>query len=96
MFFDQQFRGNVLIVGRTNCGKTYFFQMLAINDFWGDLKKTEWVSYIKLSKIREAQLQSCFKCDVEFHCPKTTNELEKIIEEFKVRFQASETTGESF
>ena len=52
--YDAQFRGNVLIVGRTSCEKTTFIQNLATNDFFGDLKKVEWLSYIKHDKIREA------------------------------------------
>ena len=60
------------------------------------MQKAEWVSYIKLGKIREAQIQSCFKCDVEFHYPKNTIELEDIIEEFKMRSKASETVKDRF
>ena len=32
--------GNILIVGSTECGKTYFTQKLAINIFFGKLKKS--------------------------------------------------------
>ena len=60
------------------------------------MQKAKWVSYIKLGKIREAQIQSCFKCDVEFHYPKNTIELEDIIEEFKMRSKASETVKDRF
>ena len=45
-FYNTKFSGNVLIVGRTGCGKTYFTQKLAINRFFGHLKNVEWVSYI--------------------------------------------------
>ena len=62
-----KFNGNILIVGRTECGKTYFTQKLAINNFFGKLKKTEWVSYIILTREREAEIKSCFQCEVEFH-----------------------------
>ena len=55
--YDGQFRGNVLIVGRTSCGKTTFIQKLTTKDFFGELKKAEQVFSIKLSKIREAQIQ---------------------------------------
>ena len=55
--------------GRTACGKTFFTQKLAINIFFGKLKKTEWVSYIDLTKEREAEIQSCFNCEAEFHYP---------------------------
>ena len=52
--YDGQFTGNILVVGRTACGKTVFVQRLAVNKFLGDIIKAEWVSYIKLNKKREA------------------------------------------
>ena len=58
--YNGKFSGNILIVGRTGCGKTALVQKLAINKFFGKLIKVEWVSYIKLDKKREAEIQSCF------------------------------------
>ena len=49
---DAQFRGNVLIVGKTGCEKTHFVQKLGLNNFFGKIVKTEWVSSISLSKSR--------------------------------------------
>ena len=66
---DEKFIGNIHVVGRMARGKTFFTQKLAINTFLGKLKKTEWVSYFKLTKEREAEIESCFTCDVEFHYP---------------------------
>ena len=37
---DTNFFGNILIVGRTGCGKTFFTQKLAVNNFSGMLKKS--------------------------------------------------------
>ena len=37
--YNGKFNGNILIVGRTECGKTYFTQKLAINNFFSKLKK---------------------------------------------------------
>ena len=54
------FRGNVLVLGKTGCGKTYFTQKLFLNNFCGKIVKTEWVSSIPLSKLREAEIKSCF------------------------------------
>ena len=53
--YDAQFRGNILVVGKTECGKTHFLQKLALNKFF--LMKTEWVSGIDINKRREAQIQ---------------------------------------
>ena len=81
--YDGKFVGNILIVGRTACGKTFFTQKLAVNNFFGKLKKTEWVSYIKLTKEREAEIESCFACPVKFHYPQDQNDLKDLLDEFK-------------
>ena len=57
--YDGKFEGNILVVGRTGCGKTGFVQQLGLNKFFGELIQVEWVSYVKLDKRREAQIQSC-------------------------------------
>ena len=44
--YDGHCRGNILIVGKRRCGKTYFMQKLAINNFLGDI--AEWVSSFEL------------------------------------------------
>ena len=67
--YNGKFNGNILIVSRTECGKTYFTQNLAINNFLSKLKKGKWVSYIILTREREAEIESCFQGKVEFHYP---------------------------
>ena len=79
--YDGKFVGNILIVGRSACGKTFFTQKLAINIFFGKLKKTGWVSYIKLTKEREAEIESFFTCPVDFHYPQDQNELIDLLDE---------------
>ena len=37
--YDSQFRGNVLVVGKTGCGKTTFLEKLGINNFLETLLK---------------------------------------------------------
>ena len=64
--YDGKFSGNILVVGRTACGKTGFVQRLAVNRFFGDLIKAGWVSYMKLDKKREAEIQSCVDCQLDF------------------------------
>ena len=39
--YDAKFSGNILIVGRTGSGKTYFTQKLVINKFFGQFKQIE-------------------------------------------------------
>ena len=88
--YDGKFVGNILIVGRTACGKTFFTQNFAVNNFFGKLKKTEWVSYIKLTKEREAEIESCFACPVKFHYPQDQNDLKDLLDEFKQILKSDE------
>ena len=83
--YDAKFSGNILIVGRTGCGKTALVQKLAINKFFGELEIAEWVSYIKLDKKRKAEIQSCFYCELNFYYPRNKEQLEELFEYFKTR-----------
>ena len=42
--YDGQFRGNILVVGKAECGKTHFIQKLGLHKFFGKIVKTEWVT----------------------------------------------------
>ena len=44
--FDGKFQGNILIVGRSGCGKTTFVQNLGKNELFGDISTVFWVSNI--------------------------------------------------
>ena len=57
---------NILVVGKTGCGKTTFAQKLALSNLFVDLEKVECVSKIDLSKFQEADTQSCFSAPVEY------------------------------
>ena len=88
--YDGKFSGNILVVGRTGCGKTAFVQKLAINKFFGELNAAEWVSFIKLDKTREAEIQSCFECELEFYYPRNKEQFEELLEYFKTKSNSSE------
>ena len=45
--YNGKFSGNVLIVGQAECGKTTFMHKLALHNFFGELKKAEWISSIR-------------------------------------------------
>ena len=60
-------------------------QKLAINNFFGDIVKAEGVSSIELTPTREAEIQSSFSCDVEFHYPQTLERFDELIEHFKLK-----------
>ena len=48
--YNSKFEGNILVVGKTDCGKTTFIQNLAVNNFFEKLEKAEWVSQTRLPK----------------------------------------------
>ena len=87
--YDRQFRRNILAVGKTGCGKTYFLQKLGFHNFFSNIVKAEWVSGIEISKSREAEIQSCFSNEVKFHPAPDTESLKTLIETFKLRTQDS-------
>ena len=89
--YDGQFYGNILVVGRTGCGKTTFLEKLGLNNFFGNIIKTEWISGIDIDKKREAEIQSYFSNKTEVHVAKEQDELDYLIEPFKLRSR-EETT----
>ena len=62
--YKGQFQGNMLVVGKAGCGKTHFVQKLGLNEFFGKIVKTEWVTGIETDEQREAEIQSCFNNQV--------------------------------
>ena len=85
--YDGKFKGNILVLGRTECGKTSFVQKLALHDFFGKLKNAKWVSGIQLNESREAEIESNFSCDISFFYPNDISELADLIEEFKLEVE---------
>ena len=81
--YDGQFRGNILVLGRTDSGKTYFIQQLALNGIFGNLEKTYWISGITLSDTRKAQIQSCFSNEIEFYDISSHEDLNELINYLK-------------
>ena len=88
--YDGKFSGNVLVLGRTDCGKTSFVQKLALYDFFGKLKTAKWVSGIHLNESREAQIESNFSCNISFYYPNDVNDLVDLIDEFKLEVESEE------
>ena len=83
--YDGRFCRNILVVGKTACRKTYFLQKLGLNKFFGRLIKTEWVTDMEIDEHREAEIQSCFSNEVEFHLATEPNEIVLMIEKFELR-----------
>ena len=83
--YNSQFRGNVLVVGKKGCGKTTFLEKLGINNFFGNLVKTEWISGIDNDEKREAKIHSCFSNETGIHIAEEPDELDLLLETFKFR-----------
>ena len=59
--YDRQFIGNLLVVGRTGCGKTTFIEKLARNKLFDEeIKDVFWISKIVLSPEREDYIKKKF------------------------------------
>ena len=92
--YDGQFYGNILAVGRTGCGKTIFLERLGLNNFFCNIIKTEWISGIDIDKKREAEIKSYFSNETEVQVAKEQDELDSLIETFKLRSR-EETTDDN-
>ena len=66
-------------------------QKLPLNNSFGKLKKTEWVSGIDLSKMREAEIETNFSYKVDFHYPSDEDELSDQLDQFKLESKSNET-----
>ena len=64
--------------------------------FW-KVNSSVWVSKITLSKTRETQTQSCFDCVIKLHYLKDKNDLENILEQFKLQSgEVKHLSGDSY
>ena len=88
---DNFFYGNILVVGRTGFGKTTFLEKLGLNNFFGTIIKTEWISGVDIDKKSEAEIQSYFSNETEVHMAKERDELDSLIETFKPRSRKDTT-----
>ena len=82
--FDAKFEGNILVVGRTGCGKTTFVQNLGKNKMFGEIKEVTWLSKIPLSREREDNIRSCFIDEqIDFKYPNNIEDFEELLEFFQ-------------
>ena len=82
--YDGQFNGNILVVGRTGCGKTTFIEKLGKNKLFGSqIKDVFWVSKIVLSSEREEIIREIFiDQEVHFSYPRDLDDFNYLIENF--------------
>ena len=64
--YNGQFMGKILIVGRTNCGKTMFIEKSGLNNFFGNIVKTERVSGIAIDKKKKLKFNLISKTRLKF------------------------------
>ena len=84
--YDGKFKGNILIVCRTGCGKTTFVQNLGKNKLFRDVKKVCWISKIELSKDREENIRDCFTDQVvKLDYPNNVEEFDDLLEMYRLR-----------
>ena len=84
--FDGKLEGNILIVGRTGCGKITFVQNLGKNELLGDISTVFWISKISLSEEREEKIKESFdNQEVYFNYPDKMDDFNYLIEGFMHR-----------
>ena len=80
---DAKFEGNILVAGRTGCGKTTLVQNLGKKMF-GEIKEVIWLSKIPLSKDRENNIRECFVDEeMDFKYPNNIDEFDGLLEYFQ-------------
>ena len=75
--YDGEISGNILVLGSSASRKTTVAQEMASNYMFSKLKGSHWISRVKLSKQREAELGSCFEPKFEFCYPWDERDVEK-------------------
>lgn len=82
--YDGKFEGNILVVGRTGCGKTTFIQKLGQSKMFGSIIiEVFWLSKIILSEDRERNIRECFEeQNVQFAYPQNLDNFNYLVENF--------------
>ena len=82
--YDGQFISNILVVGRTGCGKTTFIEKLAKNKLFREqIKEVFWISKIVLSHEREEIIRENFNNqELQFSYLQDIEDFNYLIENF--------------
>ena len=78
--YDTKFEWNILLVGRTGCGKTTFVQNLEKNKMFRDTKEVMWISKISLSTERENNRDCFVDQKVDFKYPNSVYDFDHLLE----------------
>ena len=87
--YDEQFIGNILVVGKTGCGKTTFIKKLAKNKLFGEqIKDVFLISKIVLSHEREEIIrENCINQELQFSYLQDIEDFNYLIENFTQKNQ---------
>ena len=81
--YNGEFIENILVVGRTGCGKTTFIQKLKVNNLFGSETDVFWVSKFVLSNEREDQIRDSFiNQKVHFSYPNDLDDFNYLVGNF--------------
>ena len=82
--YNGQCNGNILVVGRTGCGKTTFIQMLGRNKLFGsEISDVFWISKNVLTSEREDSIKESFiNQEVHFSYPHDLDDFNYLLENF--------------
>ena len=93
--YDGKFSGSILVLGRTECGKTTFVQKLALTKFFYELRNAELVSGISITNEREGEIETNFSCKIEFYYLDNNDELNDTIEGLKFKSRSEESDNKT-
>ena len=91
--YNGQFNGNILLVGRTDCGKTTFLEKLAINHFLVTLLKLSGLVELKLTLLVKQKYNLVLVMRLKVPIATERDELDALIENFKLK--ALENNGDN-
>ena len=92
--YNGKLEGNILIAGRTGCGKTTFVQNLGKNKLFGNIKEAQLISKIELYNDREENIRDCFVDQiVNIEYPVNVEEFDDLLEKY-TRKKASYTESD--
>ena len=64
--------------------QSHILEKIGLNNFFGNIIKTEWISGIDIDKKREAEIQSYFSNKTKVQVAKEQDELDFLIETSKL------------
>ena len=83
--------GNILVIGKSNSGKTSLIQAWALNGCFPSVIKVFWVSGLQLEPENKYKINACFEQEVVFVQVQTPQDIEQAIIQIKADVLGSNT-----